>query len=234
MAASQTVLHSLLDTYLAPSAAFTALRERPAWAWLALALTAVAGAVASLVFLGGMSPDWIVDQQLLSQSEMSANERTDARATLLEIAPYTGIIGAAFSAISLPLIAAALGLVYFLAERILASERNAFGRWFAAAAYSLLPLALGSLGLVLLTLLKSEPNLPLDTAQYSSINQLWLGLLPGERGYTLASSLNLLYLWCAFLAALAARVWSALSWPRALLLGGLPYLLLFGIWYALI
>ncbi len=234
MSASPSAVQALIDTYLAPSAAFGALRDKPVWAWLALGLIALITALATMLFLGGMSPEWIVDQQLLAQPEMSDNERRESRDALLAVAPYTGVIGAVFSAISLPILAAALGLVYFLGERVLSSQRNAYGRWFAGAAFSMLPLALGSLGLIVLTLLSAESNVPLDTAQYSSVNRLWLGLTPGESGYALASSADLLYLWCAFLAAVAARVWSGLDWARALLIGALPYLLVFGIWFALV
>jgi len=234
MQASRTVAHALIDTLLSPTAAFDAVRSKPAWAWAALALIALLGGISILVFLAGMSPDWIVDQQLLSDSSLSDNERADARAMLLDIAPYTGAIGAAFGAISLPIMAGLLALVYFLSERVLARQRNGYGRWFAAASFSLLPLVLGSLGLIALRLSNSAQNLPLDMAQYSSLNNLWLGLAPGESGYALAGSVNVLYLWCAFLAAVAARAWSELDWPRALLLGMLPYVLVFGVWWALV
>lgn len=234
MQASRSAAHAMVDTFLAPTAAFTALRNRPAWAWIALGLIAVVSAISILLFMGGMSPEWIVEQQLLSDTSLSVNERADARGTLLEIAPYTAMIGAVFSVIVLPIIAALLGLAYFLAERVLARQRNGYGQWFSAAAFSMLPLALGSLGLIALRLLNSEPNLPLEMAQFSSLNNLWLGLAPGEPGYALAGSANVLYLWCAFLAAIAARVWSELDWSRALLLGALPYILVFGAWFAFV
>jgi hypothetical protein len=74
----------------------------------------------------------------------------------------------------------------------------------------------------------------LDLANYASLNALALGLAPGERGYALASGLNLFYLWSIGLVAVAARHWSGLDWGRALLLGALPYLLVFGVWALLV
>jgi hypothetical protein len=88
--------------------------------------------------------------------------------------------------------------------------------------------------LIVLSLLSEDPNMPLDLANYASVNALALGLAPGERGYSLASGLNLFYLWSIGLVAVAARQWSGLDWGRALLLGALPYLLVFGVWAALV
>ncbi len=232
--ASRSATHAFFDTILAPASAFVAVRQRPVWAWLALALVALASALSIGIFMGGMSPEWIVDQQLLTEPEMSADELEVARSTLLQVAPYTAAIGAVMGALMLPLIAALLALVYVGAERVLARERNSYGRWFAAASFSLLPLVLSAIGLIVLKLLSAEPNVPLDLANYASLNTLALGLAPGERGYGLASSLNLFYLWSIGLVAVAARQWSGLDWGRALLLGALPYLLVFGLWAALV
>jgi hypothetical protein len=127
-------MHSLIDTFLAPAAAFRALGQRPVWAWLALALIALASALSIAIFMGGMSPEWIVEQQLLTEPGMSADEYDAARSALLQVAPYTAAIGAVMGAVMLPIIAALLALVYFGGERVLARARNSYGRWFAAAA----------------------------------------------------------------------------------------------------
>lgn len=230
---SASAPQALLDTFLAPGAAFASLRLRPVWAWLALALVALASALSIVVFMGGMSAEWIVEQQLLTEPDMSAEELAVARDALLQVAPYTAAIGAVMGALMLPLISAMLALVYLGAERVLARERNGYGRWFAAASFSMLPLILSALGLIVLKFLSDDPDVPLDLANYASLNSLVLGLAPGERGYGLASSLNLFYLWSIGLVAVAARQWSGLDWGRALLLGALPYLLVFGIWAAL-
>ena len=234
MTASKNLGSALIDTYLAPSAAFAALRERPAWAWAALALVAIASAASIYTLYGGMTPEWIVEQQLAGAGEMPADQLAAARSNMLQVAPYTAHIGAVAGAIMLPLFALIFGLVYFVGERVLSRERNSFGRWFAAASFSMLPMVVSAIGLIVLTLVRGGGNLPIDLGNYASLNNLVFGIPMGEQGYTLATSVNLFYLWSLFLIAVAGRVWSQLSWGKAILLGALPNLIIFGPWLAIV
>lgn len=226
-----SVPQSWLDSLLAPASAFAGLRTAPLLrAWLALALIAGFSALGSWLFLHGMSPEWLVEQQLQATPGMSEAEIAQARPMLLEVAPHTGLIAVIASVLMTPLMCAVLALAYFAGERMLAKNRHGYGRWFLASAHSLLPLAIGALGLVGLALLAESPDQPLGMANYASLNNLVLGLTPGEPGYAPASSLDLFQLWAAILAGVAARVWTGIDWFRALLLGALPYLLFYGGW----
>ena len=234
MQTSRNAFHAMFDTFVAPSAAFGALRERPSWGWLALATIALASVASVYVFMGGMSPEWIVEQQLAAAPAMPPDQLAAARAQMLAIAPHTRHISAIAVVLGLPIITALVALVYFGAERLLSRQRNGYGRWFAAASFASLPLVLSAFGLIVLSLAAADPNLPLDSSNYASLNGLLLKLQPGERGHALASAINVFQLWSVLLAAIAARLWSGLGWGRALLLAALPYLLVFLPWAALI
>lgn len=234
MTASRNLPSALLDTYLAPSQAFAALRERPAWAWAALALV-IAVTVASLYTLyAGMSPEWIVEQQLAGVPDMPADQLAAARSNMMAVAPYSAHIGAVMVALMMPVVCLVFGFAYFLGERLLSRERNSFGRWFAAAAFGQLPMVINALGLIALVLVRGGGNLPLDLGNYASLNNLVFGIPNGENGYALASFANLFYLWSIFLVAVAARVWSGLGWGKALLLAALPSLLIYLPWLAIV
>lgn len=234
MQTSRNAFQAMFDTFVAPSAAFGALRERPAWAWQALATVAIASVASVYVFMGGMSPEWIVEQQLAAAPPMPPDQLAAARSQMLAIAPHSKHISAIAVVLGLPIITALVALVYFGAERLLSKERNGYGRWFAAAAFASLPVVVSAFGLIVLSLAAADPNLPLDTSNYASLNGLLLKLQPGERGYALANAINLFQLWSVLLAAVAARLWSAIGWGRALLLAALPYLLVFLPWAAFV
>lgn len=234
MNASPNLPSALLDTFLAPSQAFAALRERPAWAWAALALV-IAVTVASIYTLyAGMSPEWIVEQQLAGVPEMPADQLAAARSNMMMVAPYTAHIGAVMIVLMMPLACLLFGLGYFVGERLLSTERNSFGRWFAAAAFAQLPMVVNALGLIVLVIVRGGGNLPLDIGNYASLNNLVFGIPNGENGYALASFANLFYLWSIFLIAVAARVWSGLGWGKAILLAALPSLLIYLPWLAIV
>lgn len=235
MSASRNLPSAIIDTFVAPAQAFAALRERPGWAWAALALIIVASAAAIYTMYAGMSPEWIVEQQLAQMGrELPPDQMAAARANMLQVAPYTAHIGAVATLIMTPVFAALFGLLYFVGERILSRERNSYGRWFAASSFSMLPMVVSSLGLIALVLVKGGGNLPIDLPNYASINNLFLGLAPDERGFSMFSSMNLFYLWTLVLIAVAGRVWSNMRWGKALLLGALPNLVVFLPWAAIV
>jgi hypothetical protein len=226
----QGVLATLTDTFLAPASALPAVRSRPARAWILLAVIAACSIASVFALMAGMRPVWIVEQQLLSVGDMPPDQLEQTRAALLEVAPWTAHLAALVNLIGLPLVCALMALVYFAGERMLARSRNGYGSWFAVSAWSMLPLALNALGLIALCALHSGGDLPLDLANYASLNNLVFGFAPGERWYALSSGANLFYLWCMALVAIAGRHGCALAWGPALLLASLPYLLVFGPW----
>jgi hypothetical protein len=234
MTASRTLPSALIDTFLAPAQAFAALRERPAWAWAALLLVALATVGSTYTLFGGMTPEWIVEQQMAAQPDMPADQEAAMRAQMQQIAPMTAHFAAGGSVVALPIFALLFALVYFAGERLLSRERNSFGRWFAASCFSMLPMVLSALGLIALVLVRGGGNLPMDLGNYASLNALFLGIPAGEDGHTLASSINLFSFWSLFLVAVAARVWSGLGWGKALLLAALPSLLIYGPWLAIV
>lgn len=219
----------VIDTYVAPASAFATIAERPAWSWLALLLIAVTGVASVYALLGGASPEWIVEQQLLEVSDLTPDEMETARTALIEVAPYAVHLGAAMQVVLVPIVSALLALLYFVGERVVGPSRRRFGQWFALSALSLMPLVINALGLVALCLLQPGEK-PLQLANYASLNSLVLDLSPGERGQGLAAALNLFYLWSIGLAAIGIRVYTGYGWAKSIVLAAFPYLLVFGTW----
>lgn len=233
MSASKSAPAAMLDIFLAPSDAFAAVRERPAWAWLALLVMWIAAVASVYTLFGGISPESLVDQQLAGVPDMPADQLAAARANMLTVAPYTAHIAAVINVLATLFFTALFALIYFVGERMLARERNGYGRWFAATAFAFLPGVLNALGLIVLAMMSSEPNLSIHLGNYASLNNLVLHLSPAESGFGFASAFNLFFLWSIVLVAVAGRVFSSMGWGKALVFGALPYLLIFVPWGAL-
>lgn len=228
-----SVIRLITDSFLAPSAAFASIRARPAWAWIALALIALSSAISLYALIGTASPEWIVEQQLQEAGDLKPDEREAARGALIEIAPYTAHIAAFSNVLLWPIFCALLALFYFAGERALGATRNGYGAWFGLSAVAMLPQVVNALGLIVLCLTYTG-DIPLQLANYASVNALVLGLAPGERAQGLASALSLFYLWSIVLAAIGIRVYSAYGWGKSILLAALPYVLVFGAWAAVV
>src|SRR3546814_18108332 len=93
-----------------------------------------------------------------------------------------------------------------------------------------MPMLLNAIGLIGLSLLAASPDQPLAVANYASLNGMVLDLPLGHAWYTWAKSFSLFFIWSSALLAVAARVAQPVPWGRRLLLGALPYLLVFGGW----
>jgi len=226
---SASAAQALVDIFLSPRALFTALPAHRRWTWIALGLLVLFQTASVYVFFGPMSPDWLVEQQLAS-ADIPANQMAQAKATMLQVAPYTAHIGAAMGVVATVVISALVALVMFAAERVLVPSRQSYGQWYAVTIWAQMPMLLNGLGLIVLSLLAASPDQPLSVANWASLNELLLGLPVGDAWYGWAEAFSLFFLWTIALFAIAIRTAKPVAWPRALALASLPYVLSFGIW----
>ncbi|HRD74228.1 MAG TPA: YIP1 family protein [Aquimonas sp.] len=226
---SASAVQALVDIFLAPRALFTALPTHRRWTWLALGLLVLFQVASVYTFFGPMSPEWLVDQQLAS-ADIPENQMAQAKATMLQVAPYTAHIGAAMGVVGTVVIAALVALILFAGERVLVPSRQSYGQWYAVTIWAQMPMLLSALGLIVLSLLAASPDQPLSVANWASLNELILGLPIGDAWYGWTEAFSLFFIWTIALVAIATRTAKAVAWPRALLLGSLPYVLTFGIW----
>lgn len=230
---SKSLAAALFDIFLAPSSLFGALPSHRSWTWTALALLIATQIIAVYAFFGPMSPEWIVEQQL-AVANLSANEAEAARATLMAMAPNIAHISAASSLLMGVVFPALLALVYFLGERLLSGSRQSYGAWFSISVWAQMPMLLNAIGLIGLSLLAASPDQPLAIANYASLNGLILDLPLRHPWYNWAQAFSVFFIWSSALIAIAVRVAQPIAWGRAVLLGALPYLLVFGVWAVLV
>jgi magnesium-transporting ATPase (P-type) len=226
-----TFLSVCSNILLSPNLAWQQLREKSLIV-PALLLQIVLTSVAIYLFYSGMSAEWLVEQQLLQAGDLTPAETEQARAMMAQTAAYTPIIGVVSVVVVSLLMHAIFAGYYHLIGKM--AGNFSYSQWFAASVWSQMPLLLNMIGLMLLTLMADNPNLPLSTANYASVNQLLLQLPPSHGYFFLTESLNLFYFWQVALLTLAFRQWCQFSLTKALLLAAFPLVLIFGIWALLI
>lgn len=230
MSPSPTLAHALLDAFLSPKAAFTALRTRPGWGWPAFALIAIGYVGAMYAFFAPMSPDWLVEQQMLHVGELPPGDNAAVLAHLREHAGRFAVLASVMSVLWLALLMPLLALFYFLGNRIGVGERFSFGAWIRFATWTQLPILVYAFGLLVIALTASQPDQPLALANYASMNRLLFGLSPGHPHHGWSDQLNLFYLWSIVLATIGIRAWTQVGLARALVIAASPFALVFGLW----
>ena|SRR5690554_3289180 len=229
---SPTLAAGLLDLFVAPASLFRVLPDRRWWGWAAFLLIAVSIAVAIYVFVSPMSPEWIVDQQVQQMGDrMSDADIERIRPQLVSMAPHTAVFSALGAVFFLGLIVLLVGSAYMLLSRLATSgPKHGWGTWLRFTTWTQLPGVVYAIGLLVLALVSGGPDQPLGMMGYASLNNLVLDLPPDHRWYNLAVNLDLFTLWSLVLAVIGFRIWTGASTARSVVLGLLPWVLIFGIW----
>ncbi len=218
----------ILNTLINPAAALAAVPQQSGRHLWLLAIQVVLTTGIIYWFYAGMSPAWLVEQQILHAGELTPAETEQIRAAMAGMASATPIIGAVSVAIgSLAFTAITAG--YLLLTGTLQKALN-YGQWFALVVWSQLPALLNILGLAVLVLLSDSPDQPLMLVNYASLNQLVLDLPVGHALYTWAESINVFLIWQLWILFAGLQSAAAFSAKRAAVVVGTPVLLIFGLW----
>ena len=221
-------ISQILNTLLNPAAAMAAVPQQSGRHFWLLAIQLLLTTAIIYWFYAGMSPAWLVDQQMLHAGELTPAETEQIRAAMAEMAGATPLIGAVSVAVgSLAFTAITAG--YLLLTGKLQKALN-YGQWFALVVWSQLPALLNILGLALLVLLADSPDQPLMLVNYASLNQLVLDLPVGHALYTWAESINVFLIWQLWIVFAGLQSAAGFSSKRAAIVTGTPVLLIFGLW----
>lgn len=214
-----------------PRRAFAELDARPRF-WWPLLLVAVASAVLSGWYAAVVDLEWLTDVQLrgssftqnMTEAEIERMSRAAAGRRGTQVA-----IGSLGTGLFVGVIVLLSALYYSLAGKITGVERS-FRHWMALSAWTSIPTLLALLAAVFVLLTASSNQIPQEALQPLSLNALVFQRAPGEPGYTLFNSINLLQFVSLYLAALGVKLWSGRSWLFGILFTALPLVIVFGIW----
>jgi len=226
---------ALIDIFVAPANVFNQLKLNKKWAWLGLALIITISGIASLLFFNGMSPEWIVQQQLAQSPDLSAQEATQAEDTMMKMAEYTGAMAAIIGGVFILLMTSVFAGYNMLIGKSAAVTKPDFkyGDWFSFTLWTSMPAIINTLGFMVLFLTAATVELPLSMANYASVNQLFFNYVPSDALYTWAESLNVFSLWSIFLTAVGFQRCCSMSLVNSTVAAILPYFVIFGSWFAL-
>jgi hypothetical protein len=213
-----------MNIFTAPSAAFSALKERPR-VWLPLLLLLGGYAVVNVVYVNSVDMGWFMETQLASNSRMTEAEREQAATAAANLSP------AFYSAISVVgtslfiLLVVFLTSLYYTIVSFLSHDGVKLKQWFAFVWWCTLPVVFG--------LAATLVNLSIQDARFmlqDAINPLSFGnLLAIERTAAtpvmsrILLGLDLFTIWSLALSAIGYQQWTGKSFVKsvAIVLGPL-------------
>ncbi|MEZ7189600.1 YIP1 family protein [Pseudoalteromonas sp. DY56-GL22] len=228
---SSNVMTALVDIFISPSRAFNGLKEAKGWSFVAFILLAGILAASMFAFYNKADPQFLIDQQVAAASvDATIAEQKMIRQSMEQtidmqvwFAMFGGIIG-------LAVINALMAGYYLFVSKQDPEANYGYGAWYGFGVWTMMPMIISSLGLLILVLTASTDQISQTLFNYASINQLLIGLEIGHPFYTLLESLNIFSIWGIFIAATGLKSWTNFTFNKALLFAALPSIVIYGIW----
>jgi len=228
---SSNVMTALVDIFISPSKAFNGLKEAKGWSFVAFILLAGILAASMFAFYNKADPQFLIDQQVAAASvDATIAEQKMIRQSMEQtidlqvwFAMFGGIIG-------LAVINALMAGYYLFVSKQDPEANYGYGAWYGFGVWAMMPLVIYYFGFLILVLTASTNQISQTLMNYSSINQLLIGLEIGHPFYTLLESLNIFSIWSIFIAAIGLKSWTNFTFNKALLFAALPSIVIYGIW----
>lgn len=228
---SSNVMTALVDIFISPSKAFNGLKEAKGWSFVAFILLAGILAASMFAFYNKADPQYLIDQQVavasvdatIAEQKMIRQSMEQTIDMQVWFAMFGGIIG-------LAVINALMAGYYLFVSKQDPEANYGYGAWYGFGIWTMMPMIISSLGLLILVLTASTDQISQSLFNYASINQLLIGLEIGHPLYTLLESLNIFSIWGIFIAAIGLKSWTNFTFNKALLFAALPSIVIYGIW----
>lgn len=223
-------LNTLVAIFLEPAKAMAAVRER-SMVLLPLLLP-VLGNIALMAWYYGMVDfPWLQDQMISAMGNVPAEQAEAARGFMQRGTMMTGaVIGIG---VVVPLMLVLSAVYYLLVAKVMGSELG-FGKWFAFNTWAAVPgLLLIPVGVVQI-LTHSHGQLAPEALNPLTLNTLLFQLPSGSAWAGMLNSINLTMIWSIVVAVIGFRVWMNKSTVTSAIVVLAPYVVIYGIWAAVI
>lgn len=213
----------------APSSAFTELRERPRF-WFPLLLLVLTTAAVTFWYYSIVDFEWFKDTVIGSNPELqklSEAERAQAMSMYGRNMLLWGSLIGVF--VATPAALAVQGLYWLIAAKITKLSPG-YKHWFSFAAWTSLPLLIGTVVSAIFLILADSPQIDPGTMAPLSLNELILHRPFGSPGLTLLQTLGIPAFLSWALMIIGVHVWSQRSWLFSAVFVLLPSAVFYGLW----
>lgn len=223
--ASASPASAFTTMFYEPTATFQRLEAKPK-GWFPMLVLMISTAALTLWYFSMVDFAWLSDQMMAA---MKPDEREQAAKILTRnMMQGTSLLSAL---VMFPLFFAIMGVYLMIASKVL-SHGISFGKGFALAAWSSVPgILLFPLGAMQI-LMASNNQFDYSALNPVSLNQLVFHYDMNHPLATLMDSLNLTTIWSIVLLVIGFKVWAKVKNSTAVLVVLVPYVLIYGLWFA--
>ncbi|QYF95189.1 YIP1 family protein [Massilia sp. PAMC28688] len=221
-------LSALISMFYEPSATFQRLEPRPR-AWVPLLLLIISSVAVMSWYFAVVDFPWLMDQfagALKTVEEREAFAKTMTK-SVLHFSTVASVV------VMFPLMFAISGVYLMIVSKSM-SQGMSFGKAFALSTWASVPgllmLPLGAMQIML----NPSGQLEMSALNPLSLNQLVFHYDMAHPMAGLMDALSVTTFWSMFLMMIGFEVWAKVKRSTAVLVVGLPYLVIFGGWAAFV
>ncbi|MES2900960.1 MAG: YIP1 family protein [Pseudomonadota bacterium] len=223
---SNSPFAALTTMFYDPMKAFGMLSERRA-VWLPLLLTMGLSAALMFYYYAVVDFEWLKERMLATVTDPAQREQSISMMTKSMVM----ISSIASAVLGIPLMCAITG-VYFMIGGKMTSTDFGFGKGFALAAWSLVPMLITTVLGLMQVMLSSTGKLEFTELNPLTLNQLFFHIEMGKPWASLLESISLATVWQVILLIVGFQVWAKVPRATAMKVTLIPYVVIYGIWIA--
>ena len=230
---SYTVFNAMVDIVASPGKALDEVRQHTAWLWWPLLISL--GLICALFayYYSWVDFDWLVEETI---RQIPAEDRAASEEAVRGfMTPRNNMITTVIAIVVMTFVIYLIEAIYFhLANKVTTGADIGFGQWFSFAAWTAFVGVFASIAALITMLVADSNQITAESLQVLSMNNLLIHAEPGEPWFRWGSSLTLINLWMLVLMSIGYARWTGASTVKSAIIACLPWVLIFGIWAALI
>jgi hypothetical protein len=224
-------LQACSEIFIKPKDVFTALKTANNWAWVPFFLVVIFAVLPSYLYFSSVDQVYYenllrnsADFQDLSPAEIDASlsfVKVEQLAWAMPIGTIIGIL----------IVNAIMAIYYKLVTQSDEENLAGFTDWYGAMWWIGMPTIIGSLISILMILISNDGSGQIDIGvlNTTSIGYIF-GVGMDSAWFNLANSARIESLLSFYIGAVAIGTWTRFSFNKCLLLAGIPYLVIYGVW----
>lgn len=221
----------LTNIFTAPTEAMKQVQERYSFALPMISMALLMGAV-MFAYYAIVDYAWFVDYLVESTAgELSKAEQDASRAVFDMMSQSTmGLVTAASLMIGIPIIYV-IQAVYFVIVSNVNNDGYEFKQWLSFIAWTSMPGLIVVLTMAAVLLTSSNGQIPPDSLNALSLNELIFGLDPTKGLGKLLASIHIAQIWSFVLMVIGYQVWTKKSMATSAMIVMTPFVLFYLGWF---
>ena len=231
---SYTAFNAMVDIIASPTKAFDGIKSHSSWFWLPLLLGIALASGLLAYYYSWVDFEWLIDYTL--DTQIAAEDRAASEDAVRSfMSPTSSIVTSVLAIVIITFVIYLLQALYFhLANKITTGADLSYGQWFNFSAWSNFVNVFGAIAGFVVILMASSNQLPSQDLQVFSMNNLLIHAEPRDPWFAWGSFVHLLVFWVIALCTIGFSRWTGASMVKSAIISALPWVLIFGIWAALI